>query len=467
MTSCSSSACQAPTSETLTDRVAGKVASHPCYSRSGHHRFARMHLPVAPACNLQCNYCNRKFDCSNESRPGVSSTLLTPEQAVARVRQVATAIPQLSVVGIAGPGDPLANIHRTFSTLEQVREAFPDLKLCLSTNGLMLPDAVDRLVALGVDHVTVTINTLDPDIAAQIYAWLWLDGERYRGREAGEILIARQLEGVHRLTTQGVLVKINSVLIPGINDQALPDVSQMLQTSGAFIHNIMPLISRPEHGTVFGLQGQPEPDAAMVAAVRQRCGEIIPQMTHCHQCRADAIGMLGEDRSQQFAQIPEPERSPQSWLPMLFQRARLHASIATKGESEEEEACLVAVASKHGDVIDSHFGHADRFYIYSLSAAGVVLVNQRFTPKYCHGSDSCEPEQDSEARMAAIFDLLADVKAVFCVRMGYTPWQKLEARGIQPCVDDAWQPVTEALHRWWQTWRSHNKPMQRQNKGVA
>ncbi|ADU72672.1 nitrogenase cofactor biosynthesis protein NifB [Pantoea sp. At-9b] len=467
MTSCSSTACQAPTRETLTDLVAGKVASHPCYSRSGHHRFARMHLPVAPACNLQCNYCNRKFDCSNESRPGVSSTLLTPEQAVAKVRQVATAIPQLSVVGIAGPGDPLANIHRTFSTLVQVREAFPDLKLCLSTNGLMLPDAADRLVALGVDHVTVTINTLDPDIAAQIYAWLWLDGERYSGREAGEILIARQLEGVRRLTSQGVLVKINSVLIPGINEHALPDVSQLLQTSGAFIHNIMPLIARPEHGTVFGLNGQPEPDAAMVAAVRQRCGEIIPQMTHCHQCRADAIGMLGEDRSQQFAAIPEPESASQPWLPVLFQRAKLHASIATRGESDEEEACLVAVASQRGDVIDNHFGHAERFYIYSLSAAGVVLVNQRFTPKYCHGSDSCEPEPDSEARMAAIFDLLADVKAVFCVRMGYTPWQKLEARGIQPCVDDAWQPVTEALDRWWQDYRARTTSLSLRNKGVA
>jgi nitrogen fixation protein NifB len=151
-----------------------------------------MHLPVAPACNLQCNYCNRKFDCSNESRPGVSSSLLTPEQAVAKVRQVATAIPQLSVVGIAGPGDPLANIGRSFKTLELIREQLPDLKLCLSTNGLMLPDAVDRLLEVGVDHVTVTINTLDPDIAAQIYAWLWLDGERYSGREAGKILVARQ-----------------------------------------------------------------------------------------------------------------------------------------------------------------------------------------------------------------------------------------------------------------------------------
>lgn len=457
MTSCLSAAggsrCHSGQREPLSDVVASKVASHPCYSQNGHHRYARMHLPVAPACNLQCNYCNRKFDCSNESRPGVSSSLLTPEQAVAKVRHVAAAIPQLSVVGIAGPGDPLANIQRTFTTLEMVREQLPDLKLCLSTNGLMLPDAVERLVNVGVDHVTVTINTLDADIAAQIYAWLWLDGERYSGREAGEILIARQLEGVRRLTAKGVLVKINSVLIPGINDGVLSDVSRELRASGAFIHNIMPLIARPEHGTVFGLNGQPEPDAQMIAQVRERCGELMPQMTHCQQCRADAIGMLGEDRSQQFALTPV-EESPQPWLPTLYRRAQLHASIATRGESEEPDACLVAVASTRGDAIDCHFGHADRFRIYSLSAAGAVLVNERFTPKFCQGSDNCEP-QDSDARMAAVLDLLADVKAVFCARIGYAPWQKLEARGIQPCVDHAWQPVNEALTGWWQQWRKN------------
>ncbi|ELJ6259741.1 nitrogenase cofactor biosynthesis protein NifB, partial [Klebsiella michiganensis] len=97
MTSCSSfsggKSCRPADDSALTPLVADKAAAHPCYSRNGHHRFARMHLPIAPACNLQCNYCNRKFDCSNESRPGVSSTLLTPEQAVVKVRQVAQAIP--------------------------------------------------------------------------------------------------------------------------------------------------------------------------------------------------------------------------------------------------------------------------------------------------------------------------------------------------------------------------------------
>jgi ferredoxin len=40
---------------------------------------------IAPACNIQCHYCNHKYDCVNEPRPGVVSELLTPDQAVKKV----------------------------------------------------------------------------------------------------------------------------------------------------------------------------------------------------------------------------------------------------------------------------------------------------------------------------------------------------------------------------------------------
>jgi len=449
MTSCSSPAgCSGQGSTRVNDTLASKAAQHPCYSISGHHRFARMHLAVAPACNLQCNYCNRKYDCSNESRPGVVSELLLPEQAVAKARQVAAAIPQLSVVGIAGPGDPLANIGRTFQTLELLRQQLPDLKLCLSTNGLMLPSVIDRLVDVGVDHVTVTLNALNPAIAEQIYAWLWFDGERYTGRSAAQLLIERQAEGIRKLTEKGILVKINSVLIPGINDQHLLAVSQQIKQWGAFLHNIMPLISRPEHGTVFGLNGQPEPEADQTAAIRLACGSSMPQMMHCQQCRADAIGMLGEDRNAAFPLSAVPV-TPPAYLPIMHQRAQLHASIVSQGESEEADACLVAVASGDGQVIDRHFGHTDRFTLYSLSAAGVVQVGQRFTPRYCHSPQECEP-QDAGQDMDALLALLADVQAVFCARIGLTPWKRLEAAGIEPQINGAWQPIEAVLLQWWQ-----------------
>ena len=133
----------------LPDHIRAKVQDHPCYSEEAHHYFARMHVAVAPARNIQCNCCNRKYDCSNESRPGVVSELLTPDQAIKKVLAVAAEIPQMTVLGIAGPGDPLANPGRTFETFEQLSERAPDIKLCVSTNGLNLPQYVDRIAAFG------------------------------------------------------------------------------------------------------------------------------------------------------------------------------------------------------------------------------------------------------------------------------------------------------------------------------
>ncbi|XBS67996.1 nitrogenase cofactor biosynthesis protein NifB [Acerihabitans sp. KWT182] len=452
MASCHSSknrGCGVSTGADLTPLQAEKVSQHPCYSRSAHHRYARMHLAVAPACNLQCHYCNRKYDCSNESRPGVVSEVLSPEQAIAKARHVAAELPQLAVIGIAGPGDPLANIARTFKTLEGLRASLPDIKLCLSTNGLALPEAADRLVDVGVDHVTVTVNALDADIAARIYPWLWFDGERVEGRAAAALLLARQEEGIRKLTARGVMVKINSVLIPGINDGHLPAVSEKAREWGAMLHNVMPLISRPEHGTVFGLQGQREPSEQEVAEVRANCGMSIPQMAHCHQCRADAIGMLGEDRSQNFPLSTIP-KTAEPYLPVMYRRAQIQAGIATAGESAEAGACLVAVATREGAVIDEHFGHVRRFRIYSASAAGVKLIGERFTPPFCTDKGECEDEAARhEQRLEAIVALLADVSAVFCARIGMGPWQRLEQAGIEPCVSGAWQPVCEVITLWW------------------
>ena len=120
----------------LPPQIWEKVKNHPCYSEEAHHHYARMHVAVAPACNIQCNYCNRKYDCANESRPGVVSEKLTPEQAAKKVLAVASTIPQMTVLGIAGPGDPLANPEKTFKTFELIAKTAPDIKLCLSTNGL-------------------------------------------------------------------------------------------------------------------------------------------------------------------------------------------------------------------------------------------------------------------------------------------------------------------------------------------
>jgi len=147
----------------MKDRIQG----HPCFG-GNHKKNGRMHLAVAPACNIKCGYCTRKHDCANESRPGVTSRLLTPQEAIVKVREVMAspiAGPIVKVVGIAGPGDPLAN-EQTFETFAMVKKEFPHLMLCMSTNGLLLPESIDRLYELGLHSLTVTINAVDPEVGA-------------------------------------------------------------------------------------------------------------------------------------------------------------------------------------------------------------------------------------------------------------------------------------------------------------
>lgn len=439
--------------------IAEKIANHPCYSAEAHQYYARMHVAVAPSCNIQCNFCNRKFDCSNESRPGVTSGLLTPEEALAKVKHVASEIKQMSVLGIAGPGDPLANPRRTFRTLELVARDCPDIKLCLSTNGLMLPDYADRIAGLGVDHVTITINMTDPAVGERIYPWITFRGQRYTGQDASRILSERQLEGLRALTDRKILCKVNSVMIPGINDDHLIEVSRAVKGMGAFLHNVMPLVSAPEHGTVFGLAGVRGPTPRELKALHDRCegddGAQMNMMRHCRQCRADAVGLLGEDRGEEFgpptflgtqvAYDIEGRRRTHAEIERRREEARAQREalrIESGGTNRPERVVLVAVATKGGGVVNQHFGHAGEFWIYEAGEGWARLVQTRGVARYCEGPSECGEE---ESDLAKTIRLLGDCAAVLCSKIGPAPRAALNAAGIEAVeVYDLIEPAVAA-----------------------
>jgi nitrogen fixation protein NifB len=443
----------APASD-LPQDVWEKVQDHPCYSEQAHHHFARMHVAVAPACNIQCHYCNRKYDCSNESRPGVVSERLTPEQALRKVLAVAAEVPQLSVVGIAGPGDPLANVDRTFGTMELIAKAAPDLRLCLSTNGLALPDHVDRIAALGVDHVTVTVNMVDPEIGARIYPWVIWNHRKVRGVEGARILHERQMEGLERLREKKILVKVNSVLIPGVNDAHLPEVSRAVKARGAFLHNIMPLISAPEHGTHYGLTGQRGPTDAELDAVQRSCEGDARLMRHCRQCRADAVGLLGQDRNAEFTLAQLPPAPAQNAADV---RAAYRAAVERRRAAQEDDkqAALravgdvdpaltvrVAVATKGEGLVNEHFGHAHEFLIYEVSRAGPKLLRHRKVEHYCQGGYGEDDALESVVRT------IADCHAVLVAKIGRCPREELERAGIEPVDGHAFEPIEASVVAW-------------------
>ncbi len=269
------------------------LKSHPCFSKEAHTRFGRIHLPVAPACNIQCRYCIRKYDCAHESRPGVTSMVLSPDEALYRVSALVERNERLSVVGIAGPGDPLAN-EATFETFRMINRQFPDLILCASTNGLCLPDRIDDLVKCGVRSITVTINAALPETAEKIYSWVSYRGKKLTGKEAAYCLFTNQWRGLHNAIDAGLMVKVNSVLIPGTNEDEIPHIAQLAGTIGADLHNILPLIPQAEFEHI------KRPSREMIHALRTECGKYVAQMTHCKQCRADACGILGEDKDMEL-----------------------------------------------------------------------------------------------------------------------------------------------------------------------
>ena len=436
-----------------------KVKNHPCYSEEAHHHYARMHVAVAPACNIQCNYCNRKYDCSNESRPGVVSQKLTPDQAVRKVVAVASEIPQMTVLGIAGPGDALANPKKTFDTFRMLQEQAPDIKLCLSTNGLMLPQMVDEICKYNIDHVTITINMVDPEVGAKIYPWIFWEHRRVTGIEAATILHRQQMLGLEMLTARGVLTKVNSVLIPGVNDEHLIEVNREVKKRGAFLHNIMPLISEPEHGTVFGLTGQRGPSAQELKAVQDACMGGANLMRHCRQCRADAVGLLGEDRSDEFTQDKidqmdvvydlDKRRAYQQQVEETrqAQQAAKQAALDTQLASDAAGSAaditvLVAVATEGQGKVNQHFGHATEFQIYEVSRGQAMFVGHRRVDLYCQGGYG-EDEQ-----LPSIVGAINDCHAVLVAKIGACPRDELQAAGIEPVDAYAHEFIESAALSW-------------------
>ena len=381
--------------------LAEQTDKHPCYSFGAHEKYARMHLPIAPACNISCNYCNRKYDCVNESRPGVTSEVLTPSEAAQKAAWVKQELPQLSVIGIAGPGDALANWPAVKESLQLIRRQDPEVVFCLSTNGLMLPDYADEMLALGVRHVTVTANCVAPALGAKIYRQVRYNGQVLTGEEGAALLLSRQQAGIAKLVAGGALVKVNIVMIPGLNDRHIPEVVARMKSLGAFMTNIMPLIPAP--GSAFS--HYPQTSRKDLDALRDQCAATMPQMRHCQQCRADAIGLLKKDESQRFRLHPPAEEAAAS------------GAVSYR----------IAVASRDRAQIDLHYGEAEEFHIYQVSGQEIAFLETRPLPRYCSGPDACDAQSASRNENLRI---ISDCDAVVSLRAGQGAKENLQRAGI-------------------------------------
>lgn len=373
------------------------LAQHPCFNAKTRHRTGRIHLPVAPKCNIQCNFCNRQYDCANESRPGVTSAVLTPARALQYLDIALAKAPHLKVVGIAGPGDPFAQPEVTLETLRLVREKYPDMLLCVATNGFNAGPYVPELAKLQVSHVTVTVNAVSPEIGADVYAWVRDGRAIYRGVDAAKLLLERQLGTIKALKAAGIVTKVNSIVIPGVNDYHIPEIAEEMRDLGVDIMNCIPLYS--VKGTPF--EDIPSPTAEETTRLRAQVAEYLPQMQHCTRCRADAVGLLGEAQSPELVDILR--------------------ACASGDLNAHPDRPYIAVASMEGILVNQHLGEADSLWIFDVSTGRPVVIDQRKTPPPGGGND----------RWRDFADTIRDCHSVLVSGVGHTPKRVLEQAGLR------------------------------------
>jgi nitrogen fixation protein NifB len=308
----------------------------------------------------------------------------------------------IAVVGIAGPGDPFANPRETLETLTRVRARFPEVILCVATNGLNLPPYLDDLERLKVSHVTVTVNAVDPVIGAKIYSWMRVGQKVVPAGEGAALLLTRQFEAIKGFKARGIIVKVNSIILPGINEDHIPQVARRMAELDVDLFNAMPYY--PNAGSEF--EYLPEPDKQTVHAIRDQAAGYVKQMRHCTRCRADAVGLLGETSD------PELQATLNACQRLVVTKPRA-ARVSPRP--------CVAVASMEGVLVNQHLGEAEKLLVYGEKEGRIQLLEARTTPARGGGM----------RRWEALADKLADCSTLLVSGAGDKPRKVLGDAGVE------------------------------------
>ncbi|MBX8632123.1 MAG: GTP 3',8-cyclase MoaA [Thermoplasmata archaeon] len=186
-------------------------------------RITYLRVSVVDSCNLRCVYCMP----SKGIRFTKRTELMSPEE-IGIIAKAASSL-GTRVVRITG-GEPLtrpdvADIASELSAIPAIED------IPLSTNGIFLKDHAWDLADAGVTRVNVSIDSLNPDRFREIT----------RGGE-----LSRVIEGVRTAADAGMRpVKINTVLMKGVNDRELVELARFALENSYTIRFIemMPLSS--------------------------------------------------------------------------------------------------------------------------------------------------------------------------------------------------------------------------------
>lgn len=294
---------------------------------------------------------------------------VSPVQAYADLQQVLATGATVSATGVRGPGDALADAANTLAYLHMVRDGHPELALQLTTIGVTGEDWVDELKSVGLDQVTVLVDTVTPDVAQKLYAWIRPGKKTLPRGEAMDLLVCKQAEAVRAFTAAGIAVRIVSTVRPGVNDHEMGIIARAMSRLGA--------------GSMHVRLASGVDDEGLLYSLRAEAREYLPEA--------------------------EPEAGLLTDLPVQVARP------VPSGQRPN-----VAVTSSDAQVVDTHLGHAEQFLIYGPKDGTVCLLGTRPAPAPGSGP----------ARWEGVAEVLSDCMYLLVSSAGQKPRETLAALGL-------------------------------------
>ena len=186
-----------------------------------------MRLSLTDKCNLRCTYCMPA-----EGLDWLQKSAVLSREEIVRLVRIGVDTLGVRELRLTG-GEPLVRAD-LLQIITDIRANHADLPISMTTNGLGLDKKAQALKDAGLSRINVSMDSLHPDTFAQLTRRPFLD---------------RVLRGIEAAAEVGLgLVKINAVLMRGINDHEAPDLLEWAVSKGFELRFIEQMPLDADHG---------------------------------------------------------------------------------------------------------------------------------------------------------------------------------------------------------------------------
>ncbi len=317
---------------------------------------------------------------------GKNQSLIMPQAAVEKIRELEQVGSRIDGVLIYGPGDPLAEIELPLETVRLIRQQHPDLPISIRTLGIGGLQHADKLGKAGVTEVEVLVDAVEPAVMEKIYAWVRPGFKTLKLSEATATLAREQSHAIQAFQDAGLKIRIVSTLYPMVNDDQFELLAKKMAELGADEMVLHPYA--PEIEADISL---PQPSPELMATVVGKIANILPAI----EGRPAVIETAGCNEAAN--NLPKPK----------------------------EDRPNIAVVSSNGMEVDLHLGQAPQLLIYGPREDGLkCLLECRPAPQPGEGKE----------RWDILAGTIPDCFALLAASAGDRPRRVLDRHGINVLI---------------------------------